>query len=113
MRISLLAALVVCTLMGQEWEVAAIKLNRSNTTDSNLDSAPGGRLTATNITLRELVRLAFDVKDYQIERAPAWIDAERFDINAKAANTRKANLGELQALVCALLEDRFRLRTHA
>ena len=109
-----LAVLTVLALVahGQVWDVASIRPNRSGATDSNLDSAPGGRLTATNITVREMVRLAYGVKDYQIERAPGWLDSDRFDINAKAASLKRTNLEEEQALIRALLEDRFRLATH-
>jgi uncharacterized protein (TIGR03435 family) len=96
----------------QAFEVASIKPNRGSSTESNLDSAPGGRLTATNITVRELIRLAFGVKDYLVERAPGWVDGERFDIAAKSANPKKTSFEEEQSQVRELLEDRFRLAAH-
>lgn len=96
----------------QSFEVASIKPSRNNNADSNLDSAPGGRLTATNITVRELIRLAFGVKDFQIERAPGWLESERYDIAAKSAILEKTSLAEEQSQVRELLADRFRLTTH-
>jgi uncharacterized protein (TIGR03435 family) len=92
------------------WEVVSVKPNRSSSTESNLDSAPGGRLTATNVTVRELIRLAYDVKDFQIERAPGWVDGDRFDINAKNATGKTATLDGERAEVRALLEERFQLK---
>jgi uncharacterized protein (TIGR03435 family) len=85
-------------------EVASIKPSRNTAADSNLDSVRG-RLTATNITVRELIRLAYGVKDYQIGRAPGWIDGQRFDITAKGDGDEKSLLREL-------LASRFQLSTH-
>jgi bla regulator protein blaR1 len=96
----------------QGFEVASIKPSRNNAAESNLDSAPGGRLTATNITLRELIRLAYGVKDYQIEHAPGWLDGERYDIAAKSATAAKTSLEQEQAQIRELLTDRFHLTTH-
>lgn len=95
----------------QEFEVASIRPNRSGSTESNLDSLPSGRLTATNITVKELIRLAYGVKDYQVERAPDWIETERYDIAAMGPIGSK-KLEDEQARVRALLEDRFQLKTH-
>jgi hypothetical protein len=57
------------------------------------------------ITVRELIRLAYGVKDYQIAKAPGWIDSERFDIAAKGN-------GDEQVQVRGLLIERFQLATH-
>jgi uncharacterized protein (TIGR03435 family) len=108
--------LVVCALLlaasAQEFEVVSIRPNRSGATDSNLDSLPGGRLSATNITVRELIRLAYGVKDYQIERAPGWIDTERYDIAATGSAGRKASMAGEQGRVRAMLAERFQLKAH-
>lgn len=96
----------------QGFEVASIKPSRNNSADSNLDSAPGGRLTATNITIRELIRLAYGVKDHQIEHAPGWLETERYDIAAKSAIASKTSLEQEQAQIRELLIDRFHLTTH-
>jgi uncharacterized protein (TIGR03435 family) len=96
----------------QGFEVASIRPSRNNSADSNLDSAPGGRLTAANITVRELIRLAYDVKDYQIEHAPGWLEGERYDIAAKSAIPAKRSLEQERSQVRELLIDRFHLATH-
>jgi uncharacterized protein (TIGR03435 family) len=92
-------------------EVASVKPSSSKNTDSNLDSTPG-RLTATNITVMELIRLAYTVKDYQIQRAPEWLDSERYDIAAKVSGGNSKNLEEERAVARELLEGRFQLATH-
>lgn len=76
------------TLSAQSFDVVSIRPSRDAGSESNVDSLPGGRLTATNITVRELIRLAYSVKDYEIERAPAWIDTERWNIAAAGAATK-------------------------
>jgi uncharacterized protein (TIGR03435 family) len=108
----LAACVLVLTASAQQFDVVSIHPNRGGATDSNLDSLPGGRMTATNITVRELVRLAYGVKDYQIEHAPAWMDTERFDIAAAGAAIRKVNLEDERARMRALLEERFQLKSH-
>ena len=45
---------------------------------------PGGRFTAENVPLRELLRFAFQVQPFQIEGLPAWANSDRFDVTAKA-----------------------------
>jgi uncharacterized protein (TIGR03435 family) len=94
------------------FEVASIRPSRNSNAGSNLDSAPGGRLTATNITVKYLIRLAYGVKDYQIEKAPGWIDSEPYDIAAKSASGRNKNLEEEKSLLRDLLVSRFQLTTH-
>jgi uncharacterized protein (TIGR03435 family) len=63
----------------------------------------GGRLTATNITVRELIRLAFGVNDYQIARAPAWIDKDGYEIAAETASVSRK--GDLPSMVRQLLAE--------
>ncbi len=84
--------------------------NVSVTWESNVDSVRD-RLTATNITVRELIRLAYSVRDYQIERAPAWVDSARFDIAAKSVSGGNS-MDDVRSLVRELLAERFQLVTH-
>jgi bla regulator protein blaR1 len=96
----------------QAFEVASVKPSRSGGGESNFDSRPGGRLTATNVSLRELIRLAFGVRDYQIARAPGWIDTARYDIDAKTGSAGNAGDKDISPLLRHLLADRFRLTAH-
>jgi uncharacterized protein (TIGR03435 family) len=109
---------IAWTSLGGAWaqpsqtlEVASVKPSRNTTAESNLDSVRG-RLTATNITVRELIRLAYGVKDYQIAHAPGWLDSERFDIVAKAISGKTNSLEDEKSLLRELLTDRFQLSTH-
>jgi uncharacterized protein (TIGR03435 family) len=98
----------------QPWkliEVASVKPSGKTSTDPNLDSVRG-RLTATNVSVGYLIRFAYGVKDYQIERAPGWVDSEQYDIAVKRANGKTGNLEDEKAMVRELLADRFQLTAH-
>lgn len=75
---------------------------------------PGGLYVATNVSLRFLVREAYQTRDFQLIGGPNWLDSDSFDIQARAAaadvpapdQTRTQMLLMLQYM----LEDRFRLK---
>ncbi|HVY93625.1 MAG TPA: TIGR03435 family protein [Bryobacteraceae bacterium] len=109
-RAGLIALAAAGFLCAQGFEVAAIRVNRDPAVDSNVNSLPGGRLMVTSETLRDLLKLAFDLKDFQIEGAPGWAEDERYDIDAKtAAGDGKK---DVNVLVRLLLEYRFALKHH-
>ncbi len=102
---SLLALVLASSISAQTVrtvEVASVKPSSSKSAESNLDSTPG-RLTATNITVMELIRLAYTVKDYQVQRAPGWLESERYDIAAKVSGGNSKNLEEERAVARELL----------
>src|SRR3954471_6243853 len=66
------------------FEVASVKANRSGDVAQRLQPSPGGRLTVTNVSLRGLVRFAYELQDAQIDGGPNWFALDRFDIVAKA-----------------------------
>ena len=74
---------------------------------------PGGRFTATNVTLTDVVVMAYRTRRIQLRGGPSWIDSDRFNI---VAQTDEAS-GEVKPeqwapMVQALLEDRFKLALH-
>jgi uncharacterized protein (TIGR03435 family) len=91
------------------FEVASVKPNTSASPNTNF-GIQGDRFTATNSTLRELIRITYQVRDLQIVGAPDWIEAERFDVIAKASSPLKS--GAVPAEARQLLADRFQLRVH-
>ena len=69
----------------------------------------GDRVAVTDNSLRDLIRLAYQLRDHQID-APVWMAAEKYDIAAKIpAGVERS---EVPAMLRNLLEQRFRLRTH-
>lgn len=95
----------------QTLDVASVKPSANSSSESNIDSVKG-RLTATDVTVRELIRLAYGVRDHQLGRLPGWADSERFDIVAKSVSSAGSNLQDERLLVRELLAERFQLTTH-
>jgi uncharacterized protein (TIGR03435 family) len=93
-----------------EFEVASIKPNKSGDLRAMIMPPRGGRLTATNIPFQVLITLAFQIKDFQLTGAPAWLRSERYDIEAKAAGN--PGLDEVEKMVQTLLEDRLQFKFH-
>jgi uncharacterized protein (TIGR03435 family) len=67
-------------------------------------------LTARNATLKQLIRAAYALENYQISGGPGWIDSVRYDVDAKS--TDGANRDRLLPMLRALLADRFQLTFH-
>src|SRR5258708_438456 len=91
-----------------EFEVASVKLNKSGTGNVSLNSSTG-RFAATNVTLRNLITYAYDVRDHQLSGGPNWLNSERYDIAAKEPGGGHSLAKTLQ-MVQALLADRFQLK---
>jgi uncharacterized protein (TIGR03435 family) len=90
-----------------EFEVASIKPNPSGPGPLAINTLPGGRFTATNVTLRALIQNAYRVQTVQISGGPSWINSDRFDIVAKGADQDDAS--RMQLRLRSLLADRFKL----
>jgi uncharacterized protein (TIGR03435 family) len=70
----------------------------------------GGRWIVSNFTLKIVLQVAFDVKDFQIVGGPAWINSEGYDISAKADTN--AAFEQMRLMIQSLLVDRFKLMVH-
>jgi uncharacterized protein (TIGR03435 family) len=106
------------------FEVASIKENTSGDPFGGGDRQltwlyPGGRYTARNTTLRELILLAYrwEITRSQLAGLEPWMNQRRFDIEARAADdvvapgaldVPRAQL--MDRMLQTLLADRFKLR---
>jgi uncharacterized protein (TIGR03435 family) len=115
---SLSVPVVVLALIGalsaQEpaFEIASIRPNLAGGF-SNIRPMPNGRLTATNASVRSLILRAYGLHDSQLIGAPAWIDAERFDVDARVELPPAGGPQALIPMLRTLLVHRFKLRSHA
>jgi uncharacterized protein (TIGR03435 family) len=90
------------------FEVAAIRENRSGRVESfAYPYASAGRLVLVNHTARQMIRQAYDLREYQVSGGPGWLDRVRYDIEAKAAGP--VTRAQLMRMLQSLLEDKFRL----
>ena len=98
-------------------EAATIKLSNPNATGP-LAQIPmvipqgPGRLSATNVPLRLLIRMSYQLQDFQIVGGPSWLTSQKFDIVAKAEDGTATDTSQLMPMLRSLLEDRFKLKTH-
>jgi uncharacterized protein (TIGR03435 family) len=92
------------------FEVASIKRNLSGSTDDRMTVAPGGRLVASNIPVRTLIRNAYRLQYSQLAGGPEWLATERWDIVAAGASA--AHTGEMLERIKTFLHDRFKLAVH-
>jgi uncharacterized protein (TIGR03435 family) len=106
---------------GPAFEVAAIRASKGDSGNHDVDTT-ADRLLISNYTLKQLIRLAYDLKsDSQISGGPEWLDKQAFDISAKIDDTEIAKLQQMKRderrkehnlLLQSLLADRFQLRAH-
>src|ERR1700676_1867622 len=66
------------------FEAASIKPSQAAIGSSSWNSHPGS-IAIQGQTLKGLIVIAFQLKDDQVSGGPKWLDADRFDINARAA----------------------------
>ncbi len=92
------------------FEVASIKLNISGDPRSGTQNLPGGRVTVTNLRLRDLIRRAYGSNDIEVVGGPDWVDADRWDILAVAAPDDADTPWAL--MLKSLLAERFKLEAH-
>lgn len=110
-----LAVFLPAAVYGQpaipRFEVASVK----PTPTDRLNGESGGksatgRLTMTNVTLKRCIMGAFGIGPNQIQGGPDWLDSDRYEIVAKAA--QPVGDSGLMAMLRTLLSDRFKLATH-
>src|SRR5215470_16461985 len=102
------------------FEVGSVKPNRSGDLRARMEIQPGGRFTATNVSLRMLITNAYQLFNYQIAKGPDWVEKDRWDVAAKAdegaipagAARPPGVPSDTQVLLQALIEDRYKLKAH-
>jgi uncharacterized protein (TIGR03435 family) len=96
------------------FEVASVKQNKSGEGFIRFGLQPGGRFTAQNVPVRELIRFAYNLQPFQIEGGPGWVSSDRFDVTAKAEGdippTGPGQSGPIQEMMQGLLAERFKLK---
>ncbi len=117
MRVIFVCALFIAgafTAFAQEFEVVSVKPSKA-ANNSSRTHTDRGRMTATNVSLKNLIIRAYDLRDYQVE-GPDWLASERFDIIAKfpeaLPDDREKYAAALTAMMQKMLQDRFKLATH-
>src|SRR5208283_5785580 len=100
------------------FEVASIRPSNSDSSLHNFMISPT-RFRVENGTVTALIRFAYNIKsDDQLPKEPRWIGSDRFDIDAKIAESQsdamnnlasERKLDQFRLMVRSLLVNRFKL----
>lgn len=117
MHIQKLLLIVVCLLAflsrdvaaqaKSEFEVASIRPAAPDARGTFIRPGPGGGISLVNMTLKDMILIAWRVQPFQISGGPSWLDSARYDVTAKPE--APANLNPM---LQSLLQDRFQLAFH-
>lgn len=104
------------------YDVASIRQNKSGSGYFRFSDRPQeAKLSFANMTMKNLIENAYGISDFQLSGGPAWLDSDRFDIEAKSDDSVNAQLLKLnncdashakQQMLQSLLADRLKLTVH-
>jgi uncharacterized protein (TIGR03435 family) len=106
-----LAGFAALTQAQPQFEVASIRPSGPMTAQGVTAGVhiDGAQVRCVLLSLKDYVRIAYKVKDYQIE-GPEWIASARFDIVAKLPSGATAE--QVADMVGTLLAERFQMKMH-
>lgn len=99
------------------FEVTSVK---RDTTDAmvQLGGPDISRFVARNVTAKDLIEFAYDLREFQFSGGPSWIATEKFDADGEVEDSLAEKMralpheqqqDELRLMVRSLLGDRFKL----
>jgi bla regulator protein BlaR1 len=96
------------------FEVASIRPSGAKGGLPSFKSNPGGGIQATNVTLKLLIQMAYDIRPEQLSGGPGWTDSEEYTVIAKGPDggpvpSEFAQQEVTRKRLRALLSDRFHL----
>ena len=97
------------------FEVASIRPYTGSERAITINTEPGGRFVATNVSVRTLIRIAYQLENFQVIDAPSWVNDDSFDVLAKGDRELPPMGGpfsgppDLREMLRALLRVRFGL----
>jgi uncharacterized protein (TIGR03435 family) len=92
------------------FDVISVKASAPDANGGMIRPTGSQRYVATNVPLRLMMKLMYRITDSQIVGAPAWMDNQRWDVEAKAEHP--SNIDQLHEMFQTLLADRFQLKFH-
>jgi uncharacterized protein (TIGR03435 family) len=72
----------------------------------------GAEVITTNVTVHDLINLAYWLHPKQLSGGPAWIETEKFDMTGKPDEPGQPNVDQMKVMIQKLLADRFQLKFH-
>jgi uncharacterized protein (TIGR03435 family) len=108
LTLATIAALVFASLLSAQgsFDVVSVKPNVSGDSPSDPRVSPG-RYSWANVTLRQLIQVAYDKRSYQLIGMPEWVGSAHFDVVATTSPTTSPR--QMDMMLQSLLVDRFNL----
>ena len=72
----------------------------------------GAEVITTNVTLHDLINLAYWLHPKQLTGGPAWTESDKFDMTGKPDAPGQPNVDQMKIMIQKLLADRFQLKFH-
>jgi uncharacterized protein (TIGR03435 family) len=72
----------------------------------------GAEVITTNVTVHDLINLAYWLHPKQLTGGPAWTESDKFDMAGKPDAPGQPNVDQMKVMIQKLLADRFRLKFH-
>jgi uncharacterized protein (TIGR03435 family) len=95
----------------KEFEVASIRVSSPGISLENSGgSYSPGRFHAKNLSLKELIKVAYQLDGFQLSEGPSWMDTDRYFVEAKAESN--VDRDQINQMLQAMLVKRFNLKFH-
>jgi uncharacterized protein (TIGR03435 family) len=72
----------------------------------------GVEVITTNVTVHDLINLAYWLHPKQLAGGPAWTETEKFDMAGKPDAPGQPSVDQMKTMIQKLLTDRFQLKFH-
>ena len=82
----LLATQSSTTTPAPAFEVASVKPHKPGDAGGSYGPRPGGAVVVRNYSLRTIIVNRWRLQNYQLVGAPAWVNTDRFDIDARSGD---------------------------
>ena len=93
------------------FDVTSVKPTISTEYWTTVAPIKNGRLSARNITVKQLLAMAYKIDPARISGGPKWLDTDHFDVEAKCDAPPPDK--DLLLMLQSLLTDRFQLKLHS
>jgi uncharacterized protein (TIGR03435 family) len=110
-RLAFVFLAAALTVRPQSFDLTTIKPTPESSPPASIRSLPGGRLETQNVTLRMLIKWAWDLDDDRLSGGPKWLDDVHYDVVGQAP-AGELPRGAFQRMMQSLLRERFHLTTH-
>ena len=113
-----------------KFEIASVKPADPNAKTNSSSRDAGEGLNITNVPVRNLITLAYNLRDFQLVGGPGWINTEGYDVvaktssdevaaspsdpqtNSESIDQRRTRFDRVRERLRSLLADRFGLVVH-